>query len=75
MNALTEVDELKDFLLNPTIRLESRIKRYLLHSNHVIRGSMLQCMKHLFFSHENLDLTKRFIDFKEDEVHVRPPLT
>lgn len=73
MNTLTEEDEFKEFLLSPTIRLETRIKRYLLHSNHVIRGSILLCMKHLFFSHENPDLTKRFLEFKEDEAHVTNP--
>ena len=70
LNTLTEVDDFKEFLLNPTIRLETRIKRYLLHSNNQIRGSVLLCMKHLFFSHENEHLTERFCDFKPDEAHV-----
>lgn len=70
LNNLTEDDDLKEFLLSPEIRLESRIKRYLIHQNNQIRGSVLLCIKHLFFSHENIHLTKRFCEFKPDEVHV-----
>jgi hypothetical protein len=70
LNCLTEEDSLKEFLLSPTIRLETRIKRYLIHSNHLIRGSVLQCMRHLIFSHENEHLTERFCKFEPDEVHV-----
>jgi hypothetical protein len=70
LNTLTDDDDLKEFLLSPAIRLETRIKRYLIHSNNQIRGSILLCMKHLFFSHENVHLTERFCEFKPDEVHI-----
>jgi hypothetical protein len=70
LNTLTEDDDLKEFLLSPEIRLETRIKRYLIHQNNQIRGSVLMCIKHLFFSHENTHLAERFCDFKPEEVHV-----
>lgn len=70
LNTLTETDDLKEFLLSPSIRLETRLKRYLLHSNNIIRGSVLMCIKHLFFSHENQHLTERFCKFEPDEAHV-----
>ena len=70
LNALTEDDALKEFLLSPAIRLETRLKRYLLHSNNLIRGAVLQCIKHLFFSHDDPHLTERFCKFEADEAHV-----
>lgn len=70
LNTLTEDEDLKEFLLSPEIRLETRIKRYLIHQNNQIRGSVLMCIKHLIFSHENVNLAQRFCDFKPDEAHV-----
>jgi hypothetical protein len=70
LNTFTENDDFKTFLLSPEIRLEHRIRRYLLHSNHLIRCSVLRVMKHLFYSHDDENLSKRFCTFKEDEVHV-----
>ena len=70
VNSLTEEDTLKEFLLSPTIKLEQRLKRYLIHSNNLIRGAVLPCIRHLFFSHENPHLAERFMKFEPEEVHL-----
>ena len=70
VNSLSEGDDFIEFLLGKTIRLETRIKRYVLHENNVIRSNIMMCMKNLFFAYENTELTERFCEFKEDEVHV-----
>ena len=70
LNALTEEEDLRTFMLTPEIRLESRLRRYLLHANHSIRCSVVQVIRHLMFDHENKFLSERFCTFKQDEAHV-----
>lgn len=70
VNSLSEGDDFKEFLLGKTVRLETRIKRYLLHENNVIRSNMMMCMKNLTFAYDNPDFSDRFCVFQEDEVHI-----
>lgn len=70
LNALTQEEDIREFLLTQDQRLEERIKKFIIHENNVIRLATNQAIKHLFFSHENPEFTKRFLTFKEDEAHV-----
>lgn len=56
LNALTQEEDIRTFLLSPEIKLEQRLKKFLIHENNAIRLATQKTMKHLMFSHENDDL-------------------
>lgn len=70
LNSLTQEEEIREFLLTPEVRLEERLKKFIIHENNSIRLATHQTFKHLMFSHENENLAKRFCTIKEDEAHV-----
>ena len=53
LNALTQEEDIREFLLTQDQRLEQRIKKFLIHENNAIRLASNQTLKHLMFSHEN----------------------
>ena len=72
LNALTQEEDIREFLLTKDQRLEQRIKKFLIHDNNTIRRATHQALKHLMFSHANLEFAERFFDIKHDEAHVPP---
>lgn len=70
LNSLTQEEDLREFLLNEKIRLETRVKRFIIHENHNIRLATHQTMRHLLFSYELEPFAKRFCKIDPQEAHV-----
>ena len=70
LNSLTQEEDIREFLLDDEVRLETRLKKFIIHENNTIRLATQKTIKHLMFSHDNEKLAKRFATFNPHEPHV-----
>lgn len=71
LNSLTQEEDIREFLLSSEVKLEQRLKKFIIHENNSIRLATHKTFKHLMFSYDNENLSQRFCTIKPDEAHVK----
>jgi len=70
VTTLTVDPTIRAFMVNDKNRLESRIKKNLIHENHKIRQNTIKAIRNLMFEHDNEEFAKRFATFDDKELHL-----